>query len=92
MIRDMTTVNLSIQLPEHLAQAAREAGLLTGDAVAELLAGEMRRRHADALRRIASSAPTPASCGTTDEGVSQEIQSEIDAVRAGERASGAGGA
>jgi hypothetical protein len=88
----MTTVNLSIQMPEPLADAAREAGLLTGDAVAALIATEMRRRDAAALRAISSRAPTPASHGLTDADIAADIQAEIDAMRAGKRAERARGA
>lgn len=74
----MTTVQLKLNLPDTLAQAARQAGLLTPDAIERLLEEEVRRRSVDeffeAADRLAATGLPPMSL--------EEIQVEVDAVRA----------
>lgn len=73
----MTTLELKLNLPERLAQDAQAAGLLTPEAVAELLRDELKRRAGErlkeSLRKIDQTNLPPLSA--------QDIQTEIDSVR-----------
>lgn len=73
----MTNLELKLNLPDQLAREARAAGLLTSDALAQLLRDAMRRRAAQALlagaARATAAGSTPLSMKT--------IQAEVLAVR-----------
>lgn len=73
----MTTLELKLNLPKRLAQDAQAAGLLTPEAVAELLRDELKRRAGEklkeSLRKIDQTNLPPLSA--------QDIQTEIDFVR-----------
>lgn len=73
----MTKLELKLNLPERLAQDAQAAGLLTPEAVAELLRDELKRRAGErlkeSLRKIDQTNLPPLS--------SKDIQTEIDSVR-----------
>ena len=73
----MTTLELKLNLPERLARDAQAAGLLTPEAVAELLRDELKRRAGErlkeSLRKIDQTNLPPLSA--------QDIQTEIDSVR-----------
>lgn len=73
----MTKIDLSLQLPDDVAREAREAGLLSGRAVVQLLRAEIRRQAAGRLAAGAARA-TAAGSGRLD---MAELQEEIDAVR-----------
>lgn len=78
----MTT--LEIDLPDGLAKEAEQAGLLTAEAIERMLKSELRR-HAggqllESARKLASTDLPPLT--------EEEIQAEIDAVRAEHRARG----
>jgi hypothetical protein len=73
----MTTIE--IELPEATAQAAREAGLLTPQALDRLLTEALRRKQAaDALLSIADRV---AAAGIEPMSM-EEINAEVKAVRA----------
>lgn len=81
----MTTIQ--IDLPDATAQAAREAGLLTSQAMARLINHELRRKQAaDSLLSIAGRV---ASAGIAPMSM-EEINTEVKAARAerNQRASG----
>lgn len=81
----MTTIQ--IELPEATAQAARDAGLLTAQAMERLLNEALRRRQAaDALLSIADRV---AAAGIAPMSM-EEINAEVKAARAErkQRASG----
>lgn len=81
----MTTIQ--IELPDATAQAARDAGLLTTQAMERLLNDAIRRRQAaDALLSIADRVDQAGIPALT----MQEINAEIKAARA-ERKQRAGG-
>lgn len=81
----MTTIQ--IELPEATAQAAREAGLLTSQALERLLVDAIRRRQAaDALLAIADRV---AAAGIAPMSM-EEINAEVKAARE-ERKQRAGG-
>lgn len=71
----MTTIQ--IDLPDATAQAAREAGLLTPQALEQLLREAMRKRQVDrlfaAMDKLAALEPPMTE---------EEIDAEIDAARA----------
>lgn len=77
----MTTIQ--IELPDALAEAAREAGLLTPQALDRLLSEAIRRqRAADSLLSIAERA---AAAGVPPMSM-DEINAEVKAARAERRA------
>jgi hypothetical protein len=81
----MTTIQ--IELPDATAQAAREAGLLTPQALDRLLTDALRRKEAaDSLLSIADRV---AAAGIEPMSM-QEINAEVKAARA-ERRQRAGG-
>jgi hypothetical protein len=50
----MTKMKIQIELPDAMAKAAREAGLLTSEALERLLTNAMRRRQvAESLLQVA---------------------------------------
>lgn len=73
----MTTLELKVSLSDRLAREAQAAGLLTSQALADLLKDAMRRRAAQTLLAGAASA-TAAGCKPLS---MDEIQAEVDAVR-----------
>lgn len=80
---DMTTIQ--IELPDATAQAARDAGLLTPQALARMLNEALRRKQAASslltiADRVAAAGIAPLSAG--------EIGAEVKAARAGRRAGG----
>jgi hypothetical protein len=73
----MTTLELKLNLPDRLAREAQAAGLLTPDALTQLLKDAMRRRAGQALlagaARATQSGSKPLSM--------KEIQAEVNTVR-----------
>lgn len=78
----MTTLEIKLSLPDSLAKEAQQAGLLKPEAVEKLLREEIRRRAVtelfEAMDRMAAVEGPPMT--------EDEIQAEIDAVRAARRA------
>lgn len=78
----MTTLEMKLNLPDALAQEAQKAGLLTPDAIERLLREAVRRGAVDELfgvmDRLADANIPPMTM--------EEIQAEVDAVRAERRA------
>ena len=74
---------LTIELPDQLVDEARDAGLLAPEAIEAMLREQLRQRGIDELfdatRRLAATPGEPAM-------TLEEIQVEIDAVRAERRA------
>lgn len=78
---------IQIDLPDATAQAARDAGLLTPEAILKLLSDALRRRQAaDALLSVADRVDAAGIPPMTME----EINAEVKAARA-ERRNRAGG-
>ena len=73
----MTTLELKLSLPERLAKEAQAAGLLTPEAITQLVKEAVRRRAGqallDAAERVVRADIPPLSM--------EEIQAEVDAVR-----------
>ena len=78
----MTTLEIKLSLPDSLAKEAQQAGLLKPEAMENLLREEVRRRTVnelfEAMDRMAAVEGPPMT--------EDEIQAEIDAVRASRRA------
>jgi len=77
----MTTLELKLDLPDRLAQDAAQMGLLSPDSLQSLLREAVRShriaRLALARQRVAEAGVEPLSL--------EEIQAEVDAVRAERR-------
>ena len=73
----MTNLELKLNLPDRLAREAQAAGLLTSEALAQLLKDAMRRRAGQSLlagaARATQSGSKPMSM--------KEIQAEVNSVR-----------
>lgn len=83
----MKRVQLELNLSDDLAKNAESAGLLTPEAIEELIQKEVRRRAWDHLMSIA---PRLENAGVTPI-TEEEVQAEIDAVRAEKRRRAASG-
>jgi hypothetical protein len=78
----MTMTKIQIELPDATAQAARDAGLLTPEALERLLTEALRRKQAaDSLLSIADRV---AAAGTEPMSM-EEINAEVKAARAERR-------
>lgn len=73
----MTTLELKLNLPDRLAREAQAAGLLTPDALSQLLRDAMRRRAGQAL--LAGAARATRTGGKPMS--MKQIQAEVNAVR-----------
>jgi hypothetical protein len=78
----MTTIQITLDIPNALAQAAAQGGLLRPEAIEKLLRDALRGKDSDgffeAAERLASSDIPDMSL--------EEIQAEIAAVRAAHKA------
>lgn len=79
----MTTLELKLNLPDRLARDAQAAGLLTPEALAQLLKDAMRRRAGQALLDGAARATAAGSQPMS----MKEIQAEVNAVRRARKSS-----
>lgn len=77
----MTTLELTLNLPDRLAREAESAGLLKSAAISRLLKDAMRQRAAQALLDGASRATRSGSKPMS----LRQIQVEVDAVRRARR-------
>ena len=74
----MTTLELTLNLPDQLAQEAQAAGLLTPEALERIVREALRNKRAqqlDKARDVLAANPIPPM-------TPEEIQAEIDAYRA----------
>ena len=78
----MTTLELTLNLPDELASKAQAAGLLNAEAVERLLREQLRRQAGQQLRAMLDKADTSGTPPMTED----EVQAEIDAYRAERRA------
>jgi hypothetical protein len=78
----MTTLELTLNLPDDLASKAQAAGLLSSEAIEKLLREQLRKQAGQDLRvmlnKVDASSVPPMSA--------DEIQVEIEAYRAARRA------
>ena len=82
----MTTLEVTLNLPDSLAKEAQQAGLLTSQAIEAMLREAVRSRRiarlVEARRNVATAGVTPLTM--------EEIQAEIEADRAERRGKIAG--
>lgn len=78
----MTTLELTLNLPDELASKAQAAGLLNAEAVERLLREQLRRQAGQELRAMLDKAGAPNTPPMSED----EIQAEIEAYRAERRA------
>ncbi|OGT80514.1 MAG: hypothetical protein A3H91_12405 [Gammaproteobacteria bacterium RIFCSPLOWO2_02_FULL_61_13] len=78
----MTTLELTISLPDDLASKARAAGLLTSEAIEKLLREQLRKQAGQELRAMLDKRGADGTLPMTEE----EVQAEIVAYRAERRA------
>jgi post-segregation antitoxin (ccd killing protein) len=78
----MTTLEVKIDLPDELAQRAKDAGLLTNEAIEALLREALRKQAGEDLRTMIDKLSSDGAAPMNEE----EIQAEIDAYRAERRA------
>jgi hypothetical protein len=74
--------DLVLNLPDELAQRAKEAGLLTNEAIEALLREELHKQAGEELRAMADKLAAVGTPAMSEE----EVQAEIDAYRAERRA------
>ena len=74
----MTTLELTLNLPDELAQQAQRAGLLTPDAIEAMLREQLRKQASEQLRVLWARMPREE---LTPE-IEQEIVEEVRSVRA----------
>lgn len=74
----MTTLELTLNLPDELAQRAKSAGLLTPDAIEAMLREQLRKQAGEQLRVLW--ARTPGEELTPE--IEQEIAEKVRTVRA----------
>lgn len=78
----MTILEVKIDLPDELAQRAKDAGLLTNEAIEALLREALRKQAGQELRAMMDKLSSNGTAPMSEE----EIQAEIDAYRAERRA------
>jgi len=78
----MTTLEVKLNLPDALANEARQAGLLTSEALERMLKNELRRCSGEQLLESAGKLAATGLPPLTEE----EIEAEIQAARAERRA------
>lgn len=77
----MTTLELKLTLPDEIAQRAKNAGLLTGEAIGLLLEEALRR---DAGRRLLQ-VMQELHASNIEPMTENEVQAVVDEVRADRR-------
>lgn len=73
----MTTLELKLNLPDRLAREAQAAGLLTPEALSQMLKDAMRRRAGQTLLAGAARATAAGSAPMS----MKDIQAEVNTVR-----------
>jgi hypothetical protein len=78
----MTTLELTLNLPDELASKAQAAGLLNSEAIERLLREQLRKQASQELRVMLDNVRTSGIPPMSED----EVQAEIDAYRAERRA------
>jgi len=78
----MTTLELTLNLPDELASKAQAAGLLNSEAIEKLLREQLRRQAGQELRAMMDKLSADGTPPMTED----EVQAEIEAYRAERRA------
>jgi hypothetical protein len=84
----MSQTTITLDLPDELAREAEAAGLLTPEAVTQLLRAEIGRRKHQRLHELMDA----LAAGDEPPLSNDEVNAEIEAARAERRAARAGGA
>ena len=79
----MTTVEVKLNLPDRLAKAAKDAGLLAPEALEKIIAEALRRQNFDELLSVADRVE---AAGVPP--MSEELNAEIQAYRMERRRAG----
>ena len=78
----MTTLELTLNLPDELANKAQAAGLLNSEAIEKLLREQLRKQAGEELRVMLNKAGASSALPMSED----EIQAEVEAYRAERRA------
>ena len=78
----MTTLELTLNLPDELANKAQAAGLLNSEAIEKLLRAQLRKQAGEELRVMLTKVSTSGTPPMSED----EIQAEVEAYRAERRA------
>ena len=78
----MTTLELTLNLPDELASKAQAAGLLNSEAIEKLLREQLRKQAGQELRAMMDKLDAEGTPPMTED----EVQAEIEAYRAERRA------
>ena len=78
----MTTLELTLNLPDELANKAQAAGLLNSEAIEKLLREQLRKQAGEELRAMLNKAGASSALPMSED----EIQAEVEAYRAERRA------
>jgi post-segregation antitoxin (ccd killing protein) len=78
----MTTLELTLNLPDELANKAQAAGLLNSEAIEKLLREQLRKQAGEELRVMLNKAGASSAPPMSED----EIQAEIEVYRAERRA------
>ena len=78
----MTTLELTLTLPDELASKAQAAGLLNSETIEKLLREQLRKQAGQELRVMLDKVDATSIAPMTED----EIQAEINAYRAERRA------
>ena len=78
----MTTLELTLNLPDELASKAQAAGLLNSEAIEKLLREQLRKQAGEELRAMMDKLDADGTPPMTED----EVQAEIEAYRAERRA------
>jgi len=65
---------IQVTLPDDLAKKATDAGLLSADAIQEMLREQLLRRAGDALREIRSRVPREEMTAEIEEEIAEAVQ------------------
>jgi hypothetical protein len=85
----MTTLELTLSLPDRLAKEAEAAGLLTSKALSRLLKDAMQRRAAESLLASAARATNANSKPLSMKQIQQEVAAVRHSRRSGKPTKGA---
>lgn len=77
----MTTLELTLNLPDELASKAQAAGLLNSEAIERLLREQLRKQAGQELRAMLNKVDASGTPPMTED----EIQAEINAERRAKR-------
>ena len=70
----MMTLNLTLNLPDDLAQEAQHAGLLTPEAIESLLRDQLRKMAGEALRSFWARQPAEQLTPEIEKGIAADVR------------------